>query len=105
MYQDNNTYHVDDICQAIMSESVYRDTAGRTGDFEYIDIIMDADILLRDAGLTERQRYVLDLYYGKGMTLAEIGSELGVTLQAINDSLKQAKRKISKVLERWEDEN
>lgn len=39
--------------------------------------------------LTEHQRYVMELYYCEDLSLAEIGSPLGITRQAVRSLIKR----------------
>lgn len=40
--------------------------------------------------LTERQADTVDLYYNEDLSLAEVGTELGISRQGVRDNLKRA---------------
>ena len=42
--------------------------------------------------LTERQKNIYHMYFCEDLSLAEIGSKLGISRQAVNFSLKQAQK-------------
>ncbi len=47
--------------------------------------------------LTEKQRDILDLYYNNNLSLAEIAEEMGVTRQAVKDSISKGEKKLFRV--------
>lgn len=53
--------------------------------------------------LTEKQRYVVMMYYFKKMTLQEIAGKLGVTHQTVADALIRAKSRIFRILKYYFD--
>ena len=48
--------------------------------------------------LTERQRQVLTLYYGRSMTIYEVGAELGIHPSTVSRTLKRAEQKLFRCL-------
>jgi len=44
--------------------------------------------------LTEKQKDILDLYYNQNLSLAEISEEIGITRQAVRDSIVKGERKL-----------
>lgn len=42
--------------------------------------------------LTERQRHVMELYYNEDYSFSEIADMLGITRQAVNDSLRHSRQ-------------
>lgn len=72
------------------------------GGIDQLNLLIDLELLLEEAKLTERQMQVVDLYYCKQYTQEEVSRVLNVSQQAVLDHIKKAKQKINKVLERWE---
>lgn len=44
--------------------------------------------------LTEKQQDILDLYYNNNLSLAEIAEEVGITRQAVRDSIVKGEKKL-----------
>lgn len=44
--------------------------------------------------LTDKQQDILDLYYNQNLSLAEIAEEIGVTRQAVRDSIVKGENKL-----------
>ena len=68
---------------------------------EQLEILLDMDLMIEEANLTEKQAQVVDLYYFNQYTKEEVSQRLGISQQAVLDHLKKVKNKIEKVLERW----
>lgn len=49
------------------------------------------------ATLTEKQQDILDLYYNQNLSLAEIAEEIGVTRQAVRDSIVKGENKLFRI--------
>lgn len=49
-------------------------------------LLMDA----YGAFLTERQREIMDLFYNQDMSQSEIGEQMGISRQAVHDSLQKS---------------
>ena len=47
--------------------------------------------------LTERQQDVLDLYYNQNLSLAEIAEEVGITRQAVKDSIVKGEKRLFRI--------
>ena len=47
--------------------------------------------------LTEKQQDILDLYYNNNLSLAEVAEELGITRQAVKDSIVKGERKLFRI--------
>ena len=44
--------------------------------------------------LTEKQQNVLDLYYNENLSLAEVAEEVGITRQAVKDSILKGEKRL-----------
>lgn len=71
---------------------------------ENINIIIDIELLLKEAHLTIRQYEIIELYYLQQYTQEEISEQLNISQQAVLDHLNRIKGKIKKILLKWEDE-
>ena len=47
--------------------------------------------------LTEKQQNILDLYYNDNLSLAEVAEELGITRQAVKDSIAKGEKKLFRI--------
>ena len=66
-----------------------------------LDLLIDIDLLLVEAKLTERQKEVVELYFFLQYTQEEVSKVLGISQQAVLDHIKKIKNKIQKVIEIW----
>lgn len=64
------------------------------GDFNASDLIMDLELSMKKAGLSSKQKEVLDLLYYKCLTQKEAAEFLSITQQSILDRREKALRKI-----------
>lgn len=47
--------------------------------------------------LTERQQDILDLYYNNNLSLAEVAEEIGITRQAVKDSIVKGEKRLFRI--------
>ncbi len=47
--------------------------------------------------LTAKQQDVLDLYYNDNLSLAEVAEELGITRQAVKDSIMKGEKRLFRI--------
>ena len=47
--------------------------------------------------LTEKQQDILDLYYNNNLSLAEIAEEVGITRQAVKDSIAKGEKRLFRI--------
>lgn len=52
--------------------------------------------------LTEKQQDILDLYYNNNLSLAEIAEEVGITRQAVRDSIVKGEKKLFRIRRNFE---
>ena len=59
-----------------------------------IDEVIQTSLLYDFYGslLTDRQREVMELYYGENLSLSEIAAEVAISRQGVHDALKNAER-------------
>ena len=70
-----------------------------------LDLLIDIDLLLAEAKLTERQKEVVVLYFFLQYTQEEVSQVLGISQQAVLDHIKKIKNKIQKVTELWREKD
>ncbi|WP_086347698.1 sigma factor-like helix-turn-helix DNA-binding protein [Candidatus Enterococcus clewellii] len=93
-------YKLHEIIAAISNESAYRYKAEK-GQYEYIDILIDAERAVKLANLTEHQKKIVTLHWEKGLNLSQTASVLGVTVQAVLGAVNAVKKKLQRVLNKW----
>ena len=42
--------------------------------------------------LTDKQKYIVEMYYGDDLSLSEISEQIGISRQGVYDTLKRAKQ-------------
>ena len=72
---------------------------------DQLDLILDIDLMLEQAKLTEKQKQVVELYFFNQYTQEETSKQLGISQQAVLDHIKKVKLKIRKVLKGWEEKD
>ena len=97
----DTTYFIQDVIRALKHKESYYLKAGMTGDFDLIHIVIDSERVFEEANLTDRQKQVTELYWMGDLTLSEVGKTLGISHQAVADSVEQSKAKLQKVLNKW----
>lgn len=70
-----------------------------------LDLLIDIDLLLVEAKLTERQKEVVVLYFFLQYTQEEVSKVLGISQQAVLDHIKKIKNKIQKVIDLWREKD
>lgn len=66
-----------------------------------IDLLIDVDLMIEKAKLTEKQKEVVELYYFGQMTQEEVAEQLGITQQAVLDHINKIKERLNNVLKKW----
>lgn len=61
-------------------------------------LLMDLELILGRAKLTEKQEYILRKYWIEGYTQEEVACSLGITQQMCEKHSRAIKKKLSKVL-------
>ncbi len=72
-----------------------------SGDLSHIDYKIDMDNLIEQAELTPKQKEILIMHYFNGMTQQSIAEELNISQQGVFNSLTGIRKKIERVLSRW----
>ena len=95
-------YTVNELLFNITNKETLEDRAGSTGNFDLLNGVVDAEIIIKNVDFTDRQREIFNMYYVQDFTLAMISDSLGITHQATSDCLKSCRKKIKKYLDRME---
>lgn len=66
------------------------------GDYAACTLLLDLESAIENAGLTERQRQVIDLIFEQDMTQVEASKHMGISQQGVADHLKNAITNIAK---------
>lgn len=98
-------YSVNEVLFNITNKETLEDRAGSTGNFDLLNGVVDAEIIIKNVDFTDRQREIFNMYYVQDFTLAMISDRLGISHQGVSDCLKQARRKIKKYIDKMEDIN
>ncbi|UKS30181.1 RNA polymerase subunit sigma [Paenibacillus sp. HWE-109] len=72
------------------------------GDTAASDIIIDLHSAIESAGLTERQAESIAWVYGRDLTQEMTAQIIGVTRQAVKQSVDSAIERISAIFQRWD---
>lgn len=95
-------YSVDDVIAAISNADSYRNKAADTGQFIFVDTVIDAELALKQAGLTEAQHEILYYRWSLGFTQEETATILGKKRDSIAKAEERSRHKIRLLLEKWE---
>jgi RNA polymerase sigma factor (sigma-70 family) len=71
------------------------------GDYAASDLLIDLHTAIERAGLTDRQREVLDYIYFRQYNQTETARELGIKQTHVSRHLAVAESKIARVFEAW----
>ena len=66
-----------------------------------IDDVIQTSLLYDFYGslLTDRQREVMELYYGENLSLSEIAAEFSISRQGVHDALKNIEKEMEELTE------
>lgn len=102
-HTNNNPYTLTYMLGALSNLPKMRESAYYRTSMEAIDTVADVELMLKQAGLTDKQKQVVQLYYFEQRTQDEVSKIMGVSQQAVLDHLQRVKGKLKKVLERWKE--
>lgn len=98
-----NRYTVPFIVSVVQSMDKLRTQRFYKNDMAISDILLDVELLLEQAVLTDKQQYILEKYWVGGHTQEQVANMLNITQQMVEKHTKAIKRKFEKVLESWEE--
>lgn len=70
-------------------------------DLSASDMLLDLELIVELANLTEKQSYILEKYWVEGYTQSQVAEGLGITQQMVEKQTRAIKKKITRVLEEW----
>lgn len=94
----SNNYTVPFIVSTIQSMDKVSESRFYKADLTACDILLDLEIILEKARLTDKQQYILDQCWIKGYTQDEVAQKLGVTQQMVEKHCRAIKKKVRKIL-------
>lgn len=98
-------YSVEDVIAAIKNADSYRNKAADTGHFIFVDAVIDAELALKQACLTDLQCEVLYYRWMLGLKQHEVSTLLGRSRESVGMAEVRSKQKIQRVLDNWEAES
>lgn len=96
-----NRYTVPFIVAVVQSIDKLKNQRFYKNDMAISDILLDVELLLEQAVLTNKQRYILEKYWVEGFTQEQVANMLNITQQMVEKHTKAIKKKFEKVLESW----
>lgn len=96
-----NNYTVPFIVAVVQSVDKLQTQRFYKNDLAISDILLDLDLLMEQAALTEKQQYILTKYWIEGYTQEQVANMLNITQQMVEKHTKAVKKKFQKVLESW----
>lgn len=93
-----NNYTVPFIVSLIQSREKIAEARYYKEDLTASDLLMDLELIIQQARLTDKQAYILKKYWIEGYTQEEVAKTLGITQQMTEKHCKAVKKKIKKVL-------
>lgn len=97
-----NSYTLHDILKAYSQKDRYILETERTGNLDFLNIVIDMEEVIKEANLTIEEHFYLNGYLREGRTLVELSKICGVSHQTVHNRLYEAYEKIEKVLRSWE---
>lgn len=76
-----------------------------TGSIPHVEMLIDIDLMLKEAKLTDRQLEVVQYHYFEQMTQEETAEMMGITQQTVLDHIGAIKKKVKTVALKWGEAN
>ena len=84
----DDMYNVDAILYAITYKESLEDRAATTGNYSLLSVVVDAEAIVKQAGVTARQQDIFNMYYIDDYTLVMLEFEyIGEALEEIKSIL------------------
>lgn len=96
-------YTVDFIVAIVQNWDKLSATANYKSEFLASDMLLDLEIILKKAKLTDKQQLILDKHWREGYTQEEVAITLGITQQMVEKHCRAIKKKIEKILNSMEE--
>ena len=95
----------DDVIDAIINADTYRMKAADTGLYDIIDTLIDADLALKKACISEKHLNILFYRWALGYEQKDIADKFSITQQSVSVIEARTKVKIQRVLDGWGKQN
>lgn len=95
------SYSVEDVIAALKDADTFVMTAAYSGKFELVDAVVDAELALSQASLTDKQLQVIYYRWIVGWTQEFLAGFLDVSQSAVAQREMAARANIQHVLDRW----
>ena len=97
----SSCYSVEDVIAAVINADSYRNKAADTGHFIFIDTVIDAELALKSAGISDSHLKILYYRWVYGLTQAETGRLFGRPRESIARIEARSKQKLQVVVDQW----
>lgn len=91
-------YTVPFIVSLIQNKDKISESRFYKADLVASDLLMDLEIVLEMASLTDKQKYILENCWIKGYTQVEVAEKMGITQQMCEKHSRAIKKKIKRIL-------
>lgn len=96
-----NSYTAPFMLGVLNNQDKIKEGAYYSGGINQIDLLIDVELLINEAKLTQKQLEVLNLYFIQQYTQEETSVKMGITQQAVLDHIKKIKVKFQRVVDKW----
>lgn len=95
------TYSLSKVLDAVINADTYITTSAYVGNFDLIDTVIDAEIALKRAGISEAHLRLMYYRWVLGYSQKETGVINGYTRDAVAKAEERCRNKIQAVLDSW----
>ena len=99
------TYSLTKVLDAVINADTYVYSSAYLGNFSLVDTVIDAEIALKRAGISEAHLRLMYYRWVLGYSQKETGALNGYTRDAVAKAEERARTKIQTVLDSWVEED
>lgn len=96
------TYSLSNVLDAVINADTYILTSAYVGNFTLVDSVIDAELALKKAGISEAHLRLMYCRWVLGLTQKETGELNGYTREAVAKAEERCRTKLQAVLDGWE---